>query len=73
MGQVGCGKSSLLGAILHEMHAAPGALVAAAGSVAYTAQDPWIQNSSLRANVLMGTEFEEERYWAVIKVGGHCG
>ncbi len=69
VGQVGCGKSSLLGAVLHEMHAGEGAEVAVGGSVAYTAQDPWIQNSSLRNNVLMGQPFEEERYWRTIKVG----
>ncbi len=68
VGQVGCGKSSLLGAILHEMHTGEGCQATVAGSVAYTAQDPWIQNTSLRSNVLMGQPFDEERYWRTIKV-----
>ncbi|GBF89551.1 canalicular multispecific organic anion transporter [Raphidocelis subcapitata] len=40
--------------------------VAVAGSVAYTAQDPWIQNATLKANVLMGAPFDGERYAATI-------
>ena len=36
------------------------------GSIAYTAQDPWIQNASLRDNVLMGAALEPGRYAAVL-------
>jgi len=38
-----------------------------AGSVAYTAQDPWIQNATLRDNILMGRELDDERYAAVLE------
>lgn len=38
-----------------------------AGSVAFTAQDPWIQNATLRDNILMGNEFDEERYNRVLE------
>jgi hypothetical protein len=31
-----------------------------------TQQDPWIQNASLRANVLMGHAYDADRYNAVI-------
>lgn len=58
--QVGSGKSSLLAAVLGEMSRV-GGRVAVRGRVAYTAQDPWIQNSTLRANVLMGEEMDEVR------------
>ncbi len=37
------------------------------GSVAYTAQDPWIQNATLRANVLMGGDWDEDAYTATLQ------
>ncbi|GIL72743.1 hypothetical protein Vretimale_4441 [Volvox reticuliferus] len=66
VGQVGSGKSSLLAALLGEMHRRSGS-VRVVGSVAYTAQDPWIQNTTLRNNVLMGSEFDEEAYVATVQ------
>lgn len=36
------------------------------GSVAYTAQDPWIQNATLKDNILMGKELDEGRYQEVL-------
>ena len=41
IGPVGSGKTSLLAALLGELHGS-GAQVTVAGSIAYTAQDPWI-------------------------------
>lgn len=38
-----------------------------AGTVAYTAQDPWIQNATLKDNILMGREYDEERYNRVLE------
>ncbi|KAK2076831.1 hypothetical protein QBZ16_005057 [Prototheca wickerhamii] len=52
VGPVGCGKSSLLAALLGEMALLRGA-GAVRGSLAYHAQDPWIRNASLRGNVTM--------------------
>jgi len=37
------------------------------GSVAYVAQQAWIQNMSLRDNILFGAAFDEHRYRAVIE------
>ncbi|KAJ6454129.1 ABC protein [Mycena sanguinolenta] len=37
------------------------------GSVAYCPQGAWIQNASLRDNVLFGRPFDEERYWRVLE------
>lgn len=65
VGQVGCGKSSFLMSLLGEMHRKSG-VVKVVGSVALTAQDPWIQNSTLRNNILMGESFEEEAYIEVL-------
>ncbi|KAF8175919.1 P-loop containing nucleoside triphosphate hydrolase protein [Mycena galopus ATCC 62051] len=37
------------------------------GSVAYCPQGAWIQNATLRDNVLFGRPWDEERYWRVIE------
>ncbi|GIL43241.1 hypothetical protein Vafri_1038 [Volvox africanus] len=66
VGKVGSGKSSLLAALLGEMQRRSGS-VRVVGSVAYTAQDPWIQNTTLRNNVLMGSDFDEEAYAATLQ------
>eukprot|EP00884_Botryococcus_braunii_P012469 jgi/Botrbrau1/21222/Bobra.39_2s0023.1 len=66
VGEVGCGKSSLLSAFLGEMYSEC-ADIRLSGSLAYCAQDPWIQNASLRDNILMGRPFEEGRYAAVLE------
>jgi ABC-type multidrug transport system fused ATPase/permease subunit len=47
VGQVGCGKSSLLSALLGEMHKVNGN-VTVRGSVAYVPQQAWIQNLTLQ-------------------------
>jgi ABC-type bacteriocin/lantibiotic exporter with double-glycine peptidase domain len=49
VGSVGTGKSSLLSAMLGEMTAKRGT-VELRGRVAYTQQDPWIQNATLKNN-----------------------
>lgn len=33
--------------------------------IAYTAQESWIQNNTLRGNILFGKEFDEDRYQKV--------
>lgn len=66
-GQVGAGKSSLLAAFLQELYAAKGVSVSVHGQVAYTAQDPWVRNASLRDNVLMGEKFDPVRYQEVLE------
>ncbi|XP_055990712.1 multidrug resistance-associated protein 1 [Sorex fumeus] len=65
VGQVGCGKSSLLSALLAEMDKVEGH-VAVKGSVAYVPQQAWIQNGSLRENILFGRPFLERHYQAVV-------
>uniref|UniRef100_A0A8C0R6T9 Multidrug resistance-associated protein 1 n=1 Tax=Canis lupus dingo TaxID=286419 RepID=A0A8C0R6T9_CANLU len=66
VGQVGCGKSSLLSALLAEMDKVEGH-VAIKGSVAYVPQQAWIQNDSLRENILFGRQLQERYYKAVIE------
>ncbi|KAJ7057792.1 ABC protein [Mycena amicta] len=71
VGRVGAGKSSLLQGLIGEMRqcaGAPGAKGwAFGGRVAYCPQSAWIQNATLRDNVLFGQPFDEARYWRVIE------
>ncbi|KAM4829793.1 multidrug resistance-associated protein 1 isoform 2-T2 [Thomomys bottae] len=66
VGQVGCGKSSLLSALLAEMDKVEGHVVLK-GSVAYVPQQAWIQNDSLRENILFGRPLQERDYRAVME------
>ncbi|CAI5512620.1 unnamed protein product [Closterium sp. Naga37s-1] len=72
--QVGAGKSSLLAGLLGEITRVAGS-VSVAGHVAYTSQDPWILNATVRDNILMGAAGEaaaaavdEGRYQRAIDV-----
>ncbi|GFO14038.1 canalicular multispecific organic anion transporter 1 [Plakobranchus ocellatus] len=66
VGPVGSGKSSLLSAILGEMDRLQGS-VHTSGSIAYVPQNPWLQNCSLRDNILFGTSLSQKRYSKVIR------
>uniref|UniRef100_A0A8C4V7C5 Multidrug resistance-associated protein 1 n=1 Tax=Falco tinnunculus TaxID=100819 RepID=A0A8C4V7C5_FALTI len=66
VGQVGCGKSSLLSALLGEMEKKEGYVVVK-GSVAYVPQQAWVQNATLEDNILFGREKNESRYKRVIE------
>jgi ATP-binding cassette subfamily C (CFTR/MRP) protein 1 len=66
VGRVGSGKSSLLSALLGEMEKLEGN-VNTYGKVAYVPQQAWIQNSTLRQNVIFTNEYNENYYNKVIK------
>ncbi|KAH8806665.1 ABC protein [Flagelloscypha sp. PMI_526] len=66
IGRVGSGKSSLMSGLIGEMRKTRGE-VCYGGEIAYCAQTAWIQNATLRENVLFGSPFEEARYWAAIE------
>ena len=38
------------------------------GSIAYTSQDPWIQNTTLKNNILFGREYDAELYDETVRV-----
>ncbi|EPT00314.1 hypothetical protein FOMPIDRAFT_1023884 [Fomitopsis schrenkii] len=72
IGPTGSGKSSLLMALLGEMHYMPAGPdsffnLPRTGGVAYAAQESWVQNETIRDNILFGAPFEEERYQKVIE------
>jgi len=66
VGSVGAGKSSLLSAILGEMTLMNGDF-RVFGSFAYAAQSPWIFADTIRANILLGKPFDEQRYANIIQ------
>ncbi|KAJ8344971.1 hypothetical protein SKAU_G00291640 [Synaphobranchus kaupii] len=66
VGHVGSGKSSLLSALLGEMHKHEGS-VSMRGSVAYVPQQAWIQNASMRENIVFGREVKDSWYWKVVE------
>ncbi|XP_073932000.1 ATP-binding cassette sub-family C member 9 isoform X5 [Castor canadensis] len=68
VGQVGCGKSSLLLAILGEMQTLEGTVHWSNRnrySVAYAAQKPWLLNATVEENITFGSPFNRQRYKAV--------
>ena len=65
MGPVGCGKTSVLMALIDEMPRVKGRVVVR-GAVAFAAQEPWIQNATLRANVTFGRPFDQTLYDRVV-------
>ncbi|XP_078405252.1 ATP-binding cassette sub-family C member 8 isoform X3 [Cetorhinus maximus] len=68
VGQVGCGKSSLLLAVLGEMQKNSGNVYwnRRRSAVAYAAQKPWILNTTVEENITFGNPFNKQRYKAII-------
>uniref|UniRef100_A0A673H1H8 ABC-type glutathione-S-conjugate transporter n=1 Tax=Sinocyclocheilus rhinocerous TaxID=307959 RepID=A0A673H1H8_9TELE len=64
VGHVGSGKSSLLSAMLGEMEKKSGHIT---GSVAYVPQQAWIQNATLKDNILFGRERKDSWYQKVLE------
>uniref|UniRef100_A0A8C7TZW6 ATP-binding cassette, sub-family C (CFTR/MRP), member 8 n=1 Tax=Oncorhynchus mykiss TaxID=8022 RepID=A0A8C7TZW6_ONCMY len=69
VGQVGCGKSSLLLAALGEMQRVSGTVTwnRKRGSVAYASQKPWLLNATLVENITFEMPMIKPRYKAVIE------
>ncbi|XP_065356724.1 multidrug resistance-associated protein 1 isoform X4 [Calliphora vicina] len=65
VGTVGSGKSSVIQAFLGEMEKISGS-VNTVGSIAYVPQQAWIQNATLRENILFGRDYDRKRYNRVI-------
>jgi hypothetical protein len=63
--QVGAGKSSLISAILGQMTKVEGR-VEVVDSVAYVAQQAWIQNATVKNNILFGKEMDWHRYQEIV-------
>jgi len=66
-GPTGSGKSSLLLALLKELLSVRGTSEMK-GTISYASQQAWIQNATVRDNILFGKPFDAEHYNKVIKV-----
>lgn len=74
IGGVGCGKSSLIQAILGEVRELCGSTTVN-GSLSYFAQTPFIMNETLRSNILFGHSdkpVDEEKYQRALSVCALC-
>ncbi len=79
-GETGSGKSSLLNALLGEMDLVNGKhhipklpghydeSTGLNGGISYCAQQPWLQQRSIRDNILFGSPFEQARYDQVLEI-----
>lgn len=69
IGATGSGKTALIAGLLREMQVTSGQLgVRNDSGIAYCHQTPFIQNATLRDNILFGKPYEEAFYSKVIKV-----
>eukprot|EP00047_Mylnosiga_fluctuans_P006637 m.248138 g.248138 ORF g.248138 m.248138 type:complete len:1461 (-) comp15641_c0_seq1:176-4558(-) len=68
VGPVGCGKTTLLMALLEEIAPYQG-LLATRGTVTYASQEAWILSDTVRSNITFGLPFEQEWYDTVVD---HC-
>ncbi|XP_035829877.1 multidrug resistance-associated protein 1 [Aplysia californica] len=66
VGSVGSGKSSLLSAIMGEMNKVSGS-VTVKSSMAYVPQEAWIQNATLRDNILFTSDYKPALYDKVVE------
>ncbi|KAK6497918.1 hypothetical protein TWF481_012314 [Arthrobotrys musiformis] len=66
VGTVGSGKSSLLAALAGDMRKTNGTLTQGA-SMAYCPQSAWIQNTTVRENILFGRPFDAIWYEKVVE------
>lgn len=65
VGPVGCGKSSFLQALLGDVKLINGD-ISYSGRIAYSSQTPFIQNETLRDNILFGKPFNETKYKKIL-------
>ncbi|KIP07615.1 hypothetical protein PHLGIDRAFT_413728 [Phlebiopsis gigantea 11061_1 CR5-6] len=70
-GPTACGKTSMLMALLGEMHYTPLDIdswvnLPRDGGVAYASQESWVLSETIKDNILFGAPLDEERYRKVI-------
>jgi ABC-type multidrug transport system fused ATPase/permease subunit len=66
VGATGSGKTTFLNCLIGEMFRQQGNIRVASGPIAYCPQTAWIRNSSIRNNILLGSEFDLQRYYKVV-------
>ena len=68
-GPSGSGKSTLLMAILGET-LVEGGIVTCPQDIAFASQSAWLQNETIRENIIFNSSFEQTRYDRIIKACG---
>jgi ABC-type multidrug transport system fused ATPase/permease subunit len=70
VGPVGSGKSTLIRAILGEVPLRSGSIHADLGNVAFVGQEPWIQNLTIRQNIIGSASYDSKWYNTVVRACG---
>lgn len=65
-GRVGSGKTAMLKALCGELKIVNGSVVVR-GSIAYCPQEAWLQNKTVKENVLFGLKYDEDFYLRTIR------
>ncbi len=69
IGEVGSGKSSLLQAILNNLlPMSDDSKIYTNGTISYASQIPWIQNATVKNNILFNLPYDESRYKQIINI-----
>ena len=66
VGTVGCGKSTLLMGMMHELKTIEGK-VRSNGTKAYVEQEPFVMSGTVKDNILVGSEFDKEKFDRVVE------
>lgn len=70
LGPVGCGKSSLLKAILGEYALCQGTLERTTNEIAFCDQSPWLRNAGIKENILCDAPEDRQWYESTIEACG---
>ncbi|KAL4758550.1 uncharacterized protein BDW70DRAFT_170256 [Aspergillus foveolatus] len=70
VGAVGCGKTTLVKAMLGEVNCLTGKMKVNCDRMAYCGQDAWLTNGSIRENILGGSSFDPPWYSTVVAACG---
>lgn len=65
-GPVGSGKTALLLSILGQTQCFKGEVRMFSEKLSYVAQTPWLQNASIRENILFSSPFDRKRYYETL-------
>jgi ATP-binding cassette subfamily C (CFTR/MRP) protein 1 len=71
VGKVGSGKSSIIHSLIQSMNfvrTSEKSFIKISGKIAYVSQESWIQNTTIKKNILFGSPENPEKYSQVLKV-----
>jgi ATP-binding cassette, subfamily C (CFTR/MRP), member 1 len=67
LGPVGSGKSTLLKALLGELKPESGSVEMSTPFIGYCSQSPWLQNRTIRENIIGSNSFDRDWYRSIIR------